>query len=110
VIETAFFRVAQEAIANARKHSGSTRLHVSLARGGQGVRLEVRDWGRGMPPPENIAPAGPGERVGLAGMQERITLLNGRLRIDSDPGGGTRVIAEVPIVAPAPAVTGRQTG
>jgi signal transduction histidine kinase len=45
--------------------------------------------------------------VGLAGMQERITLLNGRLRIESDPGEGTRVIAEVPTTPPLPAVTGR---
>jgi PAS domain S-box-containing protein len=103
MVETALFRVAQEAIVNARKHSGSTRLYISLGRDDQGARLEVRDWGRGMPSAEDLSPAGPGERVGLAGMQERITLLNGRLRIESDTGGGTRVIAEVPMASPVPA-------
>jgi PAS domain S-box-containing protein len=95
-VETALFRVAQEAIVNARKHSRGTRLAVGLHRGPDAVRLEVRDWGAGFDP-SAPAPAPPGERVGIAGMQERVTLLGGTFHLDSRPGHGTRLVADVPL-------------
>ena len=96
-VETALFRVAQEALTNVRKHAGTTRVHLSLRRKGRAVRLEVQDWGQGFRPTAPRDAAGPGERVGLPGMQERVALLGGRCRVQSRPGAGTRVVAEVPL-------------
>lgn len=95
-IETALFRVAQEALTNARKHARTTRASGALARRGKTLCLEVRDFGCGFDPSSPTS-NGPGERVGLAGMRERVALLGGELKIHSRPGAGTRVIAEVPL-------------
>jgi PAS domain S-box-containing protein len=99
-VETALFRVAQEALRNARKHAQSTRARVALRRTARAACLEVQDWGRGFEPAAMPA-GGPGERVGLSGMRERVALLRGHWEIQSRPGEGTRVIAEVPLAAPA---------
>ena len=96
-LETALFRVAQEALTNARKHSGGGRVRVALGRGEDGtVRLEVRDWGCGFEPAEAGKGGGPGEKVGLSSMRERIAPLGGDLTIESEPGGGTSVVARIP--------------
>jgi len=95
-VETALFRVAQEALGNVRKHAGPpTRVHLGLRRRDRAIRLEVTDWGRGFRVSAARAGAGPGERVGLLGMQERIALLGGHCVVRSRPGRGTRVVAEV---------------
>jgi PAS domain S-box-containing protein len=101
-VETALYRVAQEALTNARKHSGATRVHVTLARPrARRVRLEVRDFGRGFDPSASSQnTAGPGEKVGLSSMRERVALLGGVLELKSKPGVGTNVIAEVPLPRP----------
>jgi signal transduction histidine kinase len=95
--ETALFRVAQEALANVRKHAHTRRVRVVLEQRADSVRLEVRDWGSGFRLHAAHAAAGPSERIGLAGMQERIALLSGRLSVQSRPGAGTRIRAEVPL-------------
>jgi signal transduction histidine kinase len=89
------FRVAQEALTNVRKHSRAAAVHVVLDRSGKAVRLMVRDEGRGFRPDEVTRSNGPGERVGLSGMRERLSLLDGRFRLMSEPGSGTTVKAEV---------------
>ena len=97
-LETTLFRVAQEALTNVRKHAETDRVRVVLGhRAGGIVRLEVRDWGRGFEPAEVSGGAGPGERVGLSSMRERVALLGGNLEISSEPGEGTSVVAEVPL-------------
>lgn len=96
-VETALFRVAQEALANVRKHAETRRVEVLLQRRLDSVRLEVRDWGRGFRVATAHAGAGPSERVGLAGMQQRIALLSGKLSVQSRPGVGTRIRADVPL-------------
>ena len=97
--ETTLFRVAQEALTNAKKHAQSSRVLVRLERQEGSVRLEVRDWGRGFEVSEvTNGGGGPGERVGISGMRERIALLGGELAIDSQPAVGTTVIAEIPLV------------
>ncbi len=97
VVETALFRVAQEALTNVRKHARADRVHVALELRDQVVRLQVRDWGRGFAS-ENITDgADPSEKVGLSSMRERIALLGGRFEIHSEPGAGTVVVAEVPL-------------
>jgi signal transduction histidine kinase len=110
--ETAIFRVIQEALNNVGKHAGTDRVDLSLERrpvetsageGGRGgIRLTVRDYGRGFVPEESSArgaPGGPGERVGMTGMRERVTLLGGDFWVASSPGAGTTVVAEIPLLA-----------
>jgi signal transduction histidine kinase len=94
-LETTLFRVAQEALTNVRKHARASRAHVALERSAETVRLLVRDEGRGFRPGDTFNEGGPGERVGLSGMRERISLLGGRFEIHSEPGSGTSVVAEV---------------
>jgi signal transduction histidine kinase len=106
-LETTLFRVAQEALANVRKHAQSTRVAVTLERRAETVRLEVRDWGRGFRPALARSHSGPSERVGLAGIQERIALLRGRCSIHSRPGAGARISVEVPLRQPRASSTSR---
>jgi len=96
-VETALFRVAQEALTNARKHAQTTRAHVELRRHLGIVCLRVRDWGDGFDLSVAAAQAVPGERVGLSGMRERVALLGGNFEVSSRPGFGTLVEAEVPL-------------
>jgi signal transduction histidine kinase len=98
-LETALFRVAQEALTNVRKHAQTDRVRVALGLRDGTVRLEVSDRGRGFAPAEAGRGAGPGERVGLSSMRERIALLGGALEIRSEPGTGTTVMAAVPLGA-----------
>ena len=95
VAETALFRVAQEALTNVRKHAQAQRVRIELRRREDEVRLEVQDYGRGFDPTAASLRSGPGERVGLAGMQERINMLGGRLEVHSEPEGGTCVVATI---------------
>jgi signal transduction histidine kinase len=97
VVETALFRVAQEALTNVRKHARADRVHVALERRGQAVRLQVRDWGRGFVVDGVTDGADPSDKVGLSSMRERIALLAGHLEIHSEPGAGTLMVAEIPL-------------
>jgi signal transduction histidine kinase len=96
-VETALFRVAQEALTNVRKHAGRARVAVALGQRDDIVRLEVRDWGRGFGAIDHQDRPRPGERVGLLSMHERVALLRGHCTVTSQPGEGTQVIAEVPL-------------
>ncbi|MBI3926866.1 MAG: sensor histidine kinase [Armatimonadetes bacterium] len=93
--ELALYRIAQEALANVAKHSGARQVEVRLDQRDGVVLLLVEDDGRGF---DVAATLGSKDRgVGLFGMQERVGLLEGRLRIESEPGRGTRVQVEVPV-------------
>jgi PAS domain S-box-containing protein len=93
-VETTLFRVAQEALTNIRKHAQASRVRVVLDRPGNAVRLLVRDDGRGFRPNGATKRSGPGEKVGLSGMRERVSLLGGRFELRSESGAGTTVEAE----------------
>jgi PAS domain S-box-containing protein len=97
-VEIALFRVVQEALTNARKHAQTQRVRIELRRREDEVRLEVRDYGRGFDPTAAPVESGPGERVGLAGMRERVSMLGGRLEIHSEPDIGTTVAVSIPLV------------
>jgi signal transduction histidine kinase len=97
MLETALFRVLQEALTNVQKHAQTNRVRVALGRRDGVVRLEVRDWGCGFDLAEVSDGGGPGERVGLSSMRERVVLLGGDLEIRSEPGEGTSVVAEIPL-------------
>jgi signal transduction histidine kinase len=92
----ALYRIAQEAVGNAVKHAGPTRINVRLARQGRNVVLTVTDDGRGCDP-EQIGPGG----LGLINMRERARQLNGTFEVDSRPGRGTTVQVAVPFRARA---------
>ena len=94
---TVIYRVAQEALANVRKHAGGARVAVELRRVDGGVRLRVQDWGPGFDAARARAGAATGERVGLVGMRERLALLGGRLELRSRRGGGTTITASLPL-------------
>jgi signal transduction histidine kinase len=96
-VEIALYRIAQEALTNMRKHARARRVRIELLREEEEVRLVVSDDGRGFDPAAPPLESGPGERVGLVGMQERIGALGGTLRVDSRPGSGTSVVANVPL-------------
>ena len=91
-IETAIYRVVQEALTNAKKHSGAARARVELRRDLDTVYVEVRDWGRGFD-----VHAARNLTFGLIGMSERMALLGGDCVIESQPGAGTRVVVRLPI-------------
>jgi PAS domain S-box-containing protein len=96
-IERTLFGVAQEALTNVGKHAGTTRARLTLERQGSTIRLEVQDWGRGFEPAARFQEVRVGEHEGLRQMQERVELVGGQLRISSQPGMGTLILAEVPL-------------
>jgi signal transduction histidine kinase len=88
------FRIAQEAIMNARKHAGASRLDVAIASESGGVRLTVTDDGRGFDATELESP--PPGHIGLPTMRERAELAGGWCRVRSAPGQGTVVECWLP--------------
>jgi signal transduction histidine kinase len=94
--EIGLFRIFQEALTNAAKHAQTGLIQVTLERVGDYYRLTVIDDGVGFDPsPPAGLPSGK-LRLGLLTMRERAEAINGRLRIDSEPGRGTTIIVEVP--------------
>ena len=92
--ETAIYRIAQEALHNALRHSGASEISVQLTMARRHVVLEVADGGRGFDPAAH--PAG----LGLASMRERAASVGGELEISSAPGHGTVVRLAVPLAVP----------
>ena len=90
--ETALYRIAQEAMTNVLKHADARTVRVRLNESENGVTLVVQDDGAGFDP-AGVRDGG----VGLIGMRERITLVGGRLAIESTEGAGTMLSAEVPV-------------
>lgn len=97
-VELALFRVVQESLANVHRHSGSSTARIGLIRGSEQTTLEVSDRGRGIAKEMLSKTDGTSGAVGvgIAGMQERLEQLGGRLEIDSDCQG-TTVRAIVPL-------------
>ncbi len=92
-LENALYRIAQEALENACRHSQSRKVTVSLSQEGDQVRLEVQDWGVGFDPDSAAE-----NRFGLKGISDRARLLGGHFSIDSTPGKGTCVRVSLPVV------------
>ena len=97
-VESALFRIAQEAVSNAVRHSGTSRLRIGLSRRGDELVLSVRDWGRGLPAGGVLTKGSGG--VGLESMRERSRFLGGQLSIHSWPGQGTQVTLTLPLRRP----------
>ena len=90
-LEATLFRIVQEALTNARKHSGANTIDVTIMIGPQRVVASVRDNGRGFDVAEAQVRAEESKRLGLVSMRERAGLENGVLDITSVPGQGTQV-------------------
>jgi signal transduction histidine kinase len=91
-VETAAYRIVQEALTNVARHAGVAEAEVRLRVAAGVLSVRVRDHGAGFDP--EAAAGGTG---GLSGMQERAGLLGGRLRVRSAPGRGTEVRARLPV-------------
>jgi PAS domain S-box-containing protein len=90
---SALYRVAQEGVANAAKHARASRVDVALRRTPSTLELEVEDNGIGMAADASRVTPG----LGLVSMEERMRLVAGTLRVSPRTGGGTRVVASVPL-------------
>ncbi len=102
-VSLCLFRITQEALHNALKHSGTKHFAVSLQGTPQQVRLEVKDQGVGF----DAADTGQ-MGLGLVSMQERVHLVKGGFRIESKPNQGTSIVATVPLDAAAQAPSGSE--
>jgi len=97
--ETALYRIAQEALTNVAKHAQAHNVSVLLDERNGATILIVEDDGKGFDA-EAVLHSGPhAGRLGLLGMQERASLIGGRLTIESRPGAGTAGVVEVPEAA-----------
>lgn len=97
-VTSVFYRVAQEALANAVRHSGAARVRLNVGVRDGVARLEVADEGRGFRVDE-AERRRPG--MGLFVMRERVALMDGSVDVDSAPGRGTRVVARIRVPATA---------
>src|ERR1700758_2573250 len=87
------FRVLQEALHNATKHSGVKRIEVQLREDSGEIHLIIRDSGKGF----HVEAALQGKGLGLTSMRERVRLVNGTISIESKPMGGTTIHVRVPL-------------
>jgi PAS domain S-box-containing protein len=94
-LKNAVFRIVQEGLNNARRHSQSKKVRVELRAVGGRLRIDVQDWGVGFDPA-----AVQGEHFGLQGIQERARLLGGAATIQTAVQQGTHVTVELPLVSP----------
>ena len=93
-LASVLYRVAQEALRNAARHASARRVEIFLRREPGRATLEVTDDGRGFDV-RRAEERRPG--MGMFSMRERVGLVNGALRVESNPGRGTRVVASVPL-------------
>jgi PAS domain S-box-containing protein len=103
-LESAIFRIVQEALSNVRKHSGSRRARVELIETDGTLKLSIRDWGCGFDPADVSR-----ERFGLQGIRQRARLLGTTATIESSPGQGTLIAVDLPLIRAeqdAPAAVG----
>lgn len=93
-LEATVYRLVQEAVNNAIKHASPRRISVTVSRSDATLEVVIVDDGSG------FVPKSAERSFGLIGMEERVSLAGGRLEIESEPGRGTEVHAELPLVGP----------
>ena len=89
----AAIRITQESLANACRHSKSKRIFLELTLDGNVLRIHARDWGAGFKPDRRAS-----DRFGLSRTCRPLKLLGGTATIDSEPGKGMYVTAEIPVL------------
>ena len=97
-VETALYRIAQEAMTNVARHARATRMDLFLDRRGDRVLVMVEDDGVGFEPDRVQR----GEHFGLLGMRERVEALGGTMTLESAPGAGVTLVVEVNLADPRP--------
>jgi signal transduction histidine kinase len=100
VVETALFRIHQEALTNILRHAQAERVQLRLVRENGAVTAEIRDDGVGFDPAASRGEGQSRQSYGLLGMQERAILLGGQVEIESQPGHGTRLQVRIPVSEP----------
>ena len=94
-IETALFRIGQEALNNVSRHAKARNVHVRAAFSPDSLEIEIIDDGCGFDAP--VMQNRPGEHVGITGMQERAELLGGKMTISTRPGEGCHLKVQIPL-------------
>src|SRR5439155_26342214 len=94
-VETAAYRIVQEALTNVARHAGVKQATVRMWANGSMLGMQIEDRGIGFD-----VRSTPVTTLGLTGMRERVHALGGELTLESSPGRGTRVTAELPLTAP----------
>ena len=95
-VRLGLFRIYQQCMANAIRHSQAHQINIHLEIGDEEVSLMVEDDGVGFEPPTRMVELLRTGHYGLAGIAERVESLNGSLIVDSSPGSGTRITVEIP--------------
>lgn len=90
--EATAYRIVQESLNNAAKHSEASKVSVSITQSDSDLTVFIEDNGKGFVPEQGF-----GDRFGLHGMRERVELADGEMEIDSSPGHGTRVEVHIPV-------------
>ncbi len=96
-VEVMLFRIAQEAVRNIWRHARASAAKLTIEFNDNEVRVSVSDNGKGFELPQRPGDLASLGKLGLAGMNERVRLVNGTLIVQSAPGKGTTVVAEVPL-------------
>jgi signal transduction histidine kinase/putative methionine-R-sulfoxide reductase with GAF domain len=94
--ELVLFRIAQESLNNTRRHADASEAKVMVSFHPTNVRMVIEDDGQGFDAPDKFVDLVASGKLGLIGMHERARILGGTLRIESEPGSGTRVIVDAP--------------
>jgi signal transduction histidine kinase len=94
-VETAVYRVVQEAVTNAARHAAASRIEVDLAASDEVLKATIRDDGRGFDVRAALQPTR--QPFGLLGMRERVAVFGGSVDVTSEPGRGTVVEARIPL-------------
>jgi PAS domain S-box-containing protein len=93
ILENSIYRICQEGLSNACKHSQSKNVRIKLSQSEDRIHIEIRDWGIGFDL-RHVKQ----NSFGLIGIRERVRLLGGKHRIQSNPAKGTRIVVELPIL------------
>ena len=93
---TALYRVAQEALTNVARHAHASRVEVIIQKLPDCVCMKIKDDGKSFKV-ERVLPANGGKRLGLLGMRERLEMIGGHFDVESTPGKGTTVTAQIPL-------------
>ncbi|KKL14311.1 hypothetical protein LCGC14_2517010, partial [marine sediment metagenome] len=95
VVELVLYRIVQEALSNVAKHANASQVLVRLTCRGRALRMVIEDDGHGFD--VDAVRSSRESGLGLFGMEERLALVGGSLRVESAVGKGTRLFAEVPL-------------
>ena len=96
-MELTIFRIVQEALRNVEKHAQASKVEVKIEFCEGKTKISIGDNGKGFDSGRSLADLPREGKLGIAGMEERVRLLNGNMRIEAEPDKGTKVMIEVPI-------------